>query len=158
MHKRRRTGLYRPKEPDEVYRNMSSIRSVENKTEKALRSELHKLGLRFRKYRKDLPGKPDIVFVRPKVAVFVDGDYWHGRLLREIGIDAQSSYFQEKQRTYWLPKLQRTVERDAANSQALISDGWHVLRYWESDVKRDISGTAAQIARCVAMRTARKPT
>lgn len=144
---------YRPKSADEIRRNMSAIRSTENSTERALRSALHRLGLRFRKYSNTLPGRPDIVFPIQRVAVFVDGDYWHARVLQERGLGAFRATVRKKNtRSYWLAKLQRNVERDRAATQALRRDGWLVLRLWESDAKRDLARAAARIARAVRRR------
>jgi DNA mismatch endonuclease, patch repair protein len=129
----------------EVSKNMSAIRSTDNKTERALRSILHRRGLRFRKDVKALPGRPDIVFSRARLAVFVDGDYWHGRMLREHGPEYVSQYFQPHQRPYWTEKLERNVKRDDAVTNKLESEGWVVLRLWESDIKRNLSMAADRI-------------
>ena len=106
---------------------MRANRRVNTAPELALRSELHRLGLRF---RKDLLLKlgagrvrPDIVFTRSKVAVFVDGCFWH--LCPEHGQIPKAN------RGYWEPKLVRNVERDRRNDAALIEDGWRVLRFFE---------------------------
>ncbi|HET7484940.1 MAG TPA: very short patch repair endonuclease [Solirubrobacterales bacterium] len=106
---------------------MRANRRVNTTPELALRSELHRLGLRF---RKDLLLKlgagrvrPDIVFTRSKVAVFVDGCFWH--LCPEHGQIPKAN------RAYWEPKLVRNVERDRRNDVALIEDGWRVLRFFE---------------------------
>src|SRR4051794_32786568 len=105
-------GPKKSKGTAEIARNMSAIRSANNRTEAALRKALHARGLRYRKQSSALIGKPDIVFPSAKVAVFVDGDYWHGRLLREKGLEAVTSYYSERQRDYWVAKLQRNVTRD----------------------------------------------
>jgi DNA mismatch endonuclease, patch repair protein len=118
---------------------MSAIRSSENRTESALRRALHARGLRYRKYSPALPGKPDVVFSRERIAVFVDGDYWHGRLLRERGVEALRSYYTERQQQYWLPKLARNVARDDYVTGILEAQGWMVLRFWESDLKKDVA-------------------
>lgn len=144
---------YRPKPKDEIARNMSAIRSTGNRTEVALRSELHRLGLRFRKYAHHLPGRPDIVFPGPRVAVFVDGDYWHGRVLREKGRKALEGSLKTSNRNYWLDKLERNAERDHKVTEALRSEGWLVMRFWESDVKGDVRGAAETIAFTVRNRT-----
>lgn len=144
---------YRPKDPGEVHRNMSAIRATENRTERALRSALHRLGLRYRKYRTNLPGRPDIVFPRQKVAVFVDGDYWHARVLQEKGPRAFRATVRKKEtRAYWLAKLRRNVERDRTATSALRKAGWLVVRLWESDTKRSVAGAAARVARAVRRR------
>lgn len=106
---------------------MRATRRADTMPERALRSELQRLGLRF---RKDLPLKlsagrvrPDVVFTRAKVAVFVDGCFWH--LCPEHGQIPKAN------RDYWGPKLARNVERDRKNDAALIEDGWRVIRFFE---------------------------
>jgi DNA mismatch endonuclease, patch repair protein len=150
------TRKYRPKPTDEIYRNMSAIRSTENRTELALCKALHARGLRYRKYRKDLPGSPDIVFAREHVAVFVDGDYWHARILVEQGMRALGRTLRSSTRDYWLAKFKRRVERDRSATTALESAGWLVIRLWESDVKRDLQHAAHRIARIVRARRGEK--
>lgn len=129
---------------------MSAIRSTENKVEVALRSSLHRVGLRFRKYAPDLPGKPDIVFRGAKVAVFVDGDFWHARVLRENGIEALGARVRGPNRAYWLTKFQRRVVRDDEVNAALRSNGWTVLRFWESELKATPEKAVARIRRVVS--------
>ena len=143
---------YRPKSKEEVYRNMSAIRSRDNRTELALRSKLHSLGLRYRLHSSTVFGKPDIVFPRGKVAVFVDGDYWHARLLREHGLGAVRESIRGEGQDYWIKKFSRRVERDDEVTAALESEGWLVIRFWESEVKRDIETAAAEIRRVVLER------
>jgi DNA mismatch endonuclease, patch repair protein len=147
---------YRPKSKDEVARNMSAIRSKNNRTELALRQALHALGLRYRKHASTLPGCPDIVFPRQKVAVFVDGDYWHGRRLREEGIGALRTYYTRAQQSYWLDKLQRNVARDDVVTWALRSAGWEVIRFWESDIRKSVLSAAHDVRRAVRRRTPRQ--
>ena len=148
----RGVARYRPKPRAEVARNMSAIRSVGNAVEGDLGRALHRLGFRYRKYVTDLPGRPDIVFVRQRVAVFVDGDYWHARLLREQGLAALKRYFTPSQRSYWVPKFVRRVERDAEVNQALRSRGWKVVRLWESDVKQNLNRASRKVASILSLR------
>jgi DNA mismatch endonuclease, patch repair protein len=143
---------YRPKPASKISRNMAAIRSTGNAVETALRRALHSRGLRFRKYRADLPGRPDIVFPRSRVAVFVDGDYWHCRVLVEQGPEALEATLRTPSRDYWRDKFHRRVERDRQVTAALQGQGWLVLRYWESDVKKSIDLTAEKISRVVRSR------
>ena len=108
-------------------RNMRAIRRTDTKPEVALRIALHRLGLR---YRKDLPirvggriVRPDLVFTRRRVAIFVDGCFWHccPEHGRNPGVNQE----------YWTPKLRRNAERDAAQSRLLEQQGWTVIRIWE---------------------------
>lgn len=145
---------YRPKSAAETSRNMSAIRSENNKTETALRKALHRRGFRYRKYLSDLPGKPDIVFTKQKVAVFVDGDYWHGRVLREKGLEGLRQQMKTPNRKYWVEKLQRNAERDDFVTATLEANGWLVLRFWESDIKSDLGPAVDEVAAAVQRRRA----
>lgn len=124
---------------------MSAIRSKDNKVETALRRELHSRGLRYRKYSTIIAGKPDIAFASARVAVFVDGDFWHCRTLREGGQRALEKTLTMPTRAYWLEKFTRNVARDDWVTSWLEKEGWKVLRYWESDVEADLSKTASAI-------------
>lgn len=148
---------YRPKPRAEIARNMSAIRSTGNQTETALRKALFRLGYRYRKYSRDLVGRPDIVFPTEKVAVFVDGDYWHGRVLAERGPDVLYTTLRTENRGYWMNKFQRRVARDREVTEALRADGWHVLRLWESDVKRDLQSAVETVAAAVLERRQSRP-
>jgi DNA mismatch endonuclease, patch repair protein len=131
---------------------MSAIRSTENAVELALRRAVHARRLRYRKYRSDLPGKPDMVFPRDRVVVFVDGDYWHCRTLVEQGSQALEATLRTPTRDYWRDKFHRRVTRDREVTAALRAAGWEVLRFWESDVKQDVEGVAERIAQVVRAR------
>ncbi len=137
-------AAYKPKSPKEIRRNMSAIRSTGGKAEVALRSLLHRRGLRFRKNDGRLPGKPDIVFSRARVAVFVDGDYWHARVLRERGPEALRERMKTANRNYWIDKFTKRVARDDEVDAKLEEEGWTVLRLWESEVVADLE-TAANL-------------
>nr|WP_076263827.1 very short patch repair endonuclease [Intrasporangium flavum] len=110
-------------------RNMRANRRADTQPEVRLRRQLHRLGYRFRKdFRIDLEDvrvRPDIVFTRRRVAVFVDGCFWHSCPLH--GSRPRINDW------YWGPKLQRTVARDTAANAALVEAGWIVLRIWEHE-------------------------
>lgn len=150
-------GEYRPKSRDEIRRNMSAIRSTGGKAETALRSTLHRRGLRFRKNDKRLAGKPDIVFAGARVAVFVDGDYWHARVLREHGPAALQERIKTANRDYWIDKFTRRVGRDDEVTARLRAGGWTVVRLWESDVRRDVEAAADAVERAVRAKRSPRP-
>jgi len=109
---------------------MRAIRRTGTKPELALRSALHRQGYRFRKdYRLDLAEgarvRPDIAFTARRVAVFVDGCFWH--VCPEHGRDPAVNEW------YWAPKLRRNIERDRAADAALAAAGWTVVRVWEHE-------------------------
>jgi len=126
--------------------SMLGSRRRDTKPELALRSALHAAGLRFRKdFRIDLgrvKPRPDIVFTRAKVAVFVDGCFWHGCPRHRTQPTRNSDY--------WAPKLARNVERDREHDAALADHGWRVIRIWEHET----AGEATQrVAEAVAAST-----
>ena len=107
-------------------RIMVANRGRDTAPELALRSELHKRGLRFRKHQRPVPGlrcQADLVFPRERVAVFVDGCFWH-RCPDHGELPAAN-------REWWRTKLARTWDRDRRNDAALAAAGWHVVRVWE---------------------------
>ena len=112
-------------------RVMASVRSKNTKPEMRVRSTAHKLGYRFRLYRKDLPGKPDMVFPSRRIALFVHGCFWHGH---------DCPHGQRMPATnvkYWRDKIGRNVERDARVQQELIVLGWKPVILWECQIKDD---------------------
>jgi DNA mismatch endonuclease, patch repair protein len=100
--------------------------------EMMLRRRLWAVGLRYRLHVKDLPGKPDLVFPRQKLAVFMDGDFWHGRDWAQ----RRKALAGGHNAGYWLAKISYNRERDERNTALLRNAGWTVLRLWETDVKR----------------------
>lgn len=120
---------------------MARIRSKNTKPEKLLRSELWRRGLRYRIHGQGLPGRPDIVFRGPKVAVYVDGCFWHGC--------PQHYTFPRSRRDYWRSKLRRNVERDQNQTAELEREGWRVIRIWEHEIMDDLQQTADTVAAVV---------
>lgn len=114
-------------------RNMSRIRGKDTKAEILLRKALWHLGFRYRKNYRQLPGTPDIALTRQKIAIFVDGDFWHAR-----GHEAKPGEQIASRKKYWRQKLARNVERDKEVNDALTQEGWLVLRFWESEIQRDL--------------------
>ncbi len=121
--------IYPPAQNEGRSANMRAIRRADTKPEVALRSQLHRLGYRFRKdYRIDLGDlkvRPDIVFTARKVAVFVDGCFWH--------VCPQHGREPTVNEWYWAPKLRRNMERDRQVNNALREAGWRVVRLWEHE-------------------------
>lgn len=133
---------------------MASVRNANTGPERALRSALHRRGLRYRVHRRML-GKPDITFVASKVAIFVDGDYWHGNAWRTRGYaDFDSYYARGENGAFWADKIRRNIERDSHVTEGLRADGWWVIRVWESDIATDLDGIADRIDTFVRHRSA----
>lgn len=110
-------------------RNMSAIRSQNTKPEVRVRSVLHALGYRFRLHRKDLPGKPDIVLPKYRIAIFVNGCFWHRHTCN------YGSVIPKTRPEFWATKRQRTVERDKEKGKELKVEGWKVFTIWECKTK-----------------------
>ena len=112
--------------------NMRRIRSKDTKPELVLRRLIHGLGYRFRLHRKDLPGRPDLVFAKRRKIVFVHGCFWHQHP------DCREGRIPGSRLDYWVPKLKKNQIRDAANRALLEEQGWKVLIIWECELT-DIS-------------------
>ena len=111
-------------------RNMSRIRSINTKAELSVRQAAHGLGYRFRLYRKDLPGRPDLVFPSRRVVLFVNGCFWHRHALCRRAATPKS------RTDFWENKFRRTVERDQRAAEALKALGWRVSVIWECQTLR----------------------
>lgn len=129
---------------EQRHKNMSSIRSKDTKIEVALRKALWHRGIRYRKNFKIYSCHPDIVLTKYKIAIFCDGDFWHGKLFETRDVNTNVSY--------WHEKIRRNVERDLDNTIELRDNGWIVLRFWETDIKKHLEDCIDEIIRNIAMR------
>lgn len=125
--------------PKDVRSNvMAKIRSKNTKPELLIRKYLWNQGHRgYRIHNADLPGKPDIIFKRRKVAIFVDGCFWHK--CPECFIEPKTN------RDYWLAKIQANIERDKINQEILMALGWIVIRIWEHEINNHIETAAKKV-------------
>ena len=126
--------------------NMAMIKSKNTKPEILLRKELWRRGLRYRKNCKQIYGKPDLVFLRKQIAIFIDGEFWHGYNFEEIKNRLKSN------KEFWLEKIERNMERDFEITQFLVEQGWAVLRFWDFEIKNDLSRCADKIEYAVKIR------
>ena len=108
-----------------------------------LRTELWRRRLRYRKNSNKVFGHPDIVFIGKKVAVFCDSEFWHGYNWEERKKDFKSH------QEFWIPKIERNMERDAEVTAKLQEDGWTVLRFWGKDIKKNTAYCADIIEKAV---------
>lgn len=113
-------------------RNMAAIKGKDTKPEMIVRRLLYSLGYRYRLHRKDIPGRPDIVFIGRRKAIQVHGCFWH----QHSGCKA--AHVPLSRLEYWQPKLARNVVRDTASQEALSAAGWDVLVLWECEIKRGV--------------------
>ena len=122
---------------------MKKIKSSNTKAEILLRKKLWNAGFRYYKNYKKLPGKPDIVFVKFKIAIFVDGEFWHGFNWREKKKKIKSN------RDYWLKKIGKNIKRDKKINSELKKMGWTVLRFWEKEIKNNLDNCLLIIVKCI---------
>lgn len=128
---------------------MRKVHSDNTTPEIAFRKALWARGIRYKVAPQTLPGKPDVVMSSKRLAVFIDGDFWHGNQWRRrklTALEDQFNHTQSKARDYWLAKIRRNMQRDCRVTGALLADGWTVLRFWESDIRKDVQGCVQMTA------------
>jgi DNA mismatch endonuclease, patch repair protein len=119
---------------------MSRVKGKDTGLERLVRSGLQKRGLRFRKHVKNLPGRPDVVFHGARVAVFVDGDFWHGY---------RFALWAHQVSEFWQRKIQGNRERDRRNFARLRRQGWKVIRIWQHELEKDVAEQLDRIVESV---------
>lgn len=129
--------------PEQRRRNMQAVKNKDSQIELLLRLELWSRGLRYRKNVNRIYGKPDIVFIGKKIAVFCDSEFWHGYNWEERKKDFKSH------QEFWIPKIERNMERDAEVTAKLESEGWTVLRFWGNEIKKNTAQCADIIEKAV---------
>lgn len=129
-------GFYTTKQRSNT---MSKITSKNSKPEMRLRKALWKEGIRYRIHIKYVPGSPDIFIGKYRLAIFVDGSFWHGYQWEKRKQQIKSN------RAFWLAKIERNIQRDQQNRQALENAGYTVMRFWEHEVKDNLSACVNQV-------------
>ena len=122
---------------------MQAVKNKDSQIELLLRQELWSRGLRYIKNVNRIYGKPDIVFIGKKVAVFCDSEFWHGYNWEERKKDFKSH------QEFWIPKIERNMERDAEVTAQLESEGWTVIRFWGNEIKKNTAQCADIIEKAV---------
>lgn len=112
----------------ETRKRMSNVKLKNGKAEQLLAKKLWHLGYRYRKNDKRLPGSPDIAIQKYHIAVFVDGEFWHGKDWEQRKTRLKSN------REYWIEKIEENIARDLRNDQLLIQCGWIPIHFWEKEV------------------------
>lgn len=125
--------------PEQRHRNMTAVKSKGTKIEVLLQKELWHRGLRYRKNVRNIYGKPDIAFIGKKIAVFCDSEFFHG-----FDWEIKSKEIKSN-REFWIPKIEKNIQRDKDVTDKLKKDGWIVLRFWGNEIKNDVSGCADKI-------------
>ena len=138
---------------------MRAIPATNTAPELRLRRALWANGIRFRTCKSNLPGKPDVVISSKKVAIFVDGEFWHGRQWqrgKHISLDDQ--FARVKTNGYWLSKIRGNMDRDCRVTHLLLSSGWTVLRFWESQINNTLETCIKTVLKTVGSGRRRKTT
>lgn len=125
-----------PRDREVTSRMMSAVRNKDSKAELALRRALHARGLRYRLHARDVFGHPDLVIRSRRLAVFVDGDMWHGNEHHRRGLSSLADLFPTRTE-WWVAKIERNMARDQEVNARLKGEGWTVVRLWESEVLQD---------------------
>ncbi len=120
-------------------KTMSKIKGKNTAPELQLRRALWAAGVRFRLHRKDLPGKPDMANKRLKLAIFVDGEFWHGYQWNKKKEKIKTN------RDFWIPKIERNIQRDREVDMELTKMGFAVFRFWEYEVKKELGKCVKKI-------------
>ena len=122
--------------PEQRHKNMKAIRNKDSEIEILLRKELWKRGLRYRKNVNNVFGHPDIVFIGKKTAIFCDSEFWHG-----YDWDNQKNSI-KSHKDFWIPKIERNIQRDIEVNAELKKAGWKVIRFWGKEIKKHCSECA----------------
>ena len=131
------------KTKEQISFNMQQVKNKDSKIEVLLRKELWSRGIRYRKNVNRIYGKPDIVFIGKKIAVFCDSEFWHGYNWEERKKDFKSH------QEFWIPKIERNMERDVEVTTRLESEGWTVIRFWGNEIKKNTAQCADIIEKAV---------
>ena len=121
--------------PKQRHKAMKNIKSKDTSIEIRLRKALWHKGYRYRKNYKDLPGKPDIVLTKYKIAIFCDGDFFHGKDWYQV---LKPKLEKGSNPEYWIKKIERNKQRDVENDKTLLFLGWSVIHFWESDINKHV--------------------
>lgn len=118
---------------------MQAVKATGSKIEKTLGKALWKANLRYRKQYKKLPGRPDFVLIRYKMAIFCDSHFWHGYKWEEKKLEHKSN------KEFWYKKIERNIERDKEVNNMLKEIGWKVTRFWEHEIKEDVEKCVTRV-------------
>lgn len=122
--------------PEQRRKNMKAIKNSGSIIERKLQLELWHRGYRYRKNVKGIIGKPDIVFLKDKVVVFCDSEFWHGFEWETRKNDIKSN------QEFWIPKIERNIQRDKEVNEQLQKDGWIVIRFWGKEIMKNTQACA----------------
>ena len=126
---------------EQRHKNMQNIKCKDTQIEIKLRKALWHKGYRYRKNYKKLPGKPDIVLTKYKIAIFCDGEFFHGKDWDEL----RNKLLCSDNSQYWIEKISKNIERDKKINEKLKKSGWKVIRFWGKDIKKNLDDCIKKI-------------
>ncbi len=130
---------------EKSHKTMSRIKGKDTKPEIILRKYLWNNGMRYRKNYRGLPGRPDIVITKHKIAVFCDSEFFHGKdwetQKKKVGAGANSDY--------WVKKIEHNMERDKLKDEELVRLGWIVIHFWSKEIEKDVEGCYYRIIEAI---------
>ena len=129
--------------PEQRKKNMQAIKATGTRIEVSLAKSLFAKGYRYRKNDKTVFGKPDLTFKKHKLAIFIDGEFWHGKdwEIRKNNLKSNCEY--------WLSKIERNINRDKEVNEKLLKEGWRVLRFWGNEIKKDLNNCITKIQKTI---------
>lgn len=123
----------------EISKRMANVKLKKGIAESALAKSLWHKGIRYRRNYKKLPGSPDIAITKQKIAIFIDGEFWHG-------YDWENKKYRLKNNAaYWIEKIEENMARDKANDKKLLDMGWVVIHFWEKQVKKNLESCVKEV-------------
>ena len=125
--------------PEQRRKNMRAIKNKDSEIEKTLRCALYAKGYRYRKNYSKVFGCPDIVFIKHKIAIFCDSEFWHGYDWERRRNDFKSNA------EFWIPKIERNMIRDKEVNAKLLADGYKVFRFWGKEIKKNLKAVVNEI-------------
>jgi DNA mismatch endonuclease Vsr len=132
--------------PEQRRRNMQAVKNKDSQIERILRCALFRKGYRYRKNYRGVFGHPDIVFVKKKVVIFCDSEFWHGHNWERRKNDFKSH------QEFWVPKIERNMERDREVNEKLAKQGYLVLRFWGRQIEKNLDEVVNEIEAAIQSR------
>lgn len=124
---------------EQRHKNMQAVKNKDSQIELKLRSALWQKGYRYRKNYSKLEGKPDIVLLKYKIAIFCDSEFWHGYNWQIRKNDIKSN------KDFWIKKIEGNIQRDKNVNEILKAQGWKVLRFWGNEIKKNLDECVSKI-------------
>lgn len=131
---------------EQIKKNMLAVKTSGSNIEVSLGKALWAEGIRYRKQYKKLPGKPDFVIIKYKIAIFCDSHFWHGYKWKVRKYDHKTNI------NFWIKKIERNIQRDKEVNAKLIKKGWKVIRFWEHEIKTSVDKCVNKVIEIITIK------